>query len=166
MRHALALAEDGLVYAWGENKGRALLGNPRFERELLPQPNQALQGVLVGSIAAAGNRSYALTDTGELWAWGIDSDHWYTPLGHDEVMDCPLPRPMESSRGIKVDAVAAGADHTFALADDGSVHTWGNRRAARSGALGLGVAVRDAAAEGDDVRSPQRIPGLRVACGL
>jgi alpha-tubulin suppressor-like RCC1 family protein len=55
--HALALAEDGLVYAWGHNWNYAVLGNPHVERELLPKPVEALRGVRVGSIAAALNRS-------------------------------------------------------------------------------------------------------------
>jgi hypothetical protein len=36
--HVLALAEDGLVYAWGENRWQARLGNPDVERQLLPKP--------------------------------------------------------------------------------------------------------------------------------
>jgi alpha-tubulin suppressor-like RCC1 family protein len=71
--HVLALAEDRLVYAWGENKDRALLGNPHGEKQLLPKPVEALRGVRVGSVAADLYRSYAVADTGELWAWGMDS---------------------------------------------------------------------------------------------
>jgi alpha-tubulin suppressor-like RCC1 family protein len=66
--HALALAEDGLVYAWGENIWKATLGNLHVERELLPKPVEALRGVRVGSIAACAWRSYAVADTGEVWA--------------------------------------------------------------------------------------------------
>jgi alpha-tubulin suppressor-like RCC1 family protein len=66
--HALGLTEDGLVYAWGENWKRTLLGNPNVERDVLPKPVEALRGVRVGSVAAASNRSYAVADTGEVWA--------------------------------------------------------------------------------------------------
>jgi alpha-tubulin suppressor-like RCC1 family protein len=78
-------------------------------------------------------------------------------------MDCSLPKPIESLRGVKVDTVAVGDDHALALADDGSVYVWGNKEAARLGALGLGDAVTDAEVE---VLTPRRMPGLRVACGL
>jgi E3 ubiquitin-protein ligase HERC2 len=118
-RHALALAEDGLVHAWGQNQKRALLGNPDVERELLPQPVEALRGVRVVSVAAGSFRSYALADTGEVWAWGFDE--FCAGLGHCRLGACPVRKPMKSFQGINVDAVAAGSDHTLALADDGSV---------------------------------------------
>jgi hypothetical protein len=159
--HALALAEDGLVYAWGENTERALLGNPHVERELLPKPVEALRGIRVGSIAAADNHSYALADSGVVWAWGLDEPH--APLGHGEQSHCPLLKLMESLRGTRVDAVATGGIHTLALADDGSVYAWGGLEAAVSGALGLGLSVQDAR---KPVPTPRRIPGLRVAYGL
>jgi alpha-tubulin suppressor-like RCC1 family protein len=51
--HALALSEDGLVYALGENTKRVVLDNPDVEGELLPKPVEALRGVRVSSVAAA-----------------------------------------------------------------------------------------------------------------
>jgi E3 ubiquitin-protein ligase HERC2 len=141
--HALALAEDRLGYAWGENVERATLGNPNVEVELLPKPVEALRGVRVGSISAAFHRNYAVADTGELWAWGVASGN-QAPIGHGEQMNCLLPKPIESLRGVKVDAVAASQLHILALADDGSVFAWGCGSAALSGALGLGPSVSDA----------------------
>jgi hypothetical protein len=66
--HALALAEDGVVYAWGVNSGRTVLGNPHVQIELLPKPVEALRGVRVGNVAVAEFRSYAVADNGGLWA--------------------------------------------------------------------------------------------------
>jgi regulator of chromosome condensation len=112
----------------------------------------------VASVDAAGNRSYAVADTGELWAWGIDSKG-DTPLGHGEHGHCPLPKPIASLLGVKVDAVAAACHHTLALADNGGVYAWGRREAAKAGALGLGPVKKG-------VPNPRCIPALRVACGL
>jgi alpha-tubulin suppressor-like RCC1 family protein len=158
-KHALALAEDGLVYAWGENVQRALSGNPHVERELLPTPVEALRGVRAGSIAAADNRSYAVADTGEVWAWGVDGKY-DPPLGHGELVVCPLPKPMTLLQGVKVDAVTASRDLTLALADDGGVYAWGHARAAKCSAISLGPAVQAARRS---VRKPRRIRALRVA---
>jgi alpha-tubulin suppressor-like RCC1 family protein len=132
--HALALAEDGLVYAWGANRDRAVLGNPHVERELLPKTVEALRGVRIGCIAATDHRSYAVADTGEVSAWGCDGVG-YAPLGHGEHRHCCLPKPIETLQGVKVDAVAAGCHHTLAQADDGRVYAWG--RGADTGALGV-----------------------------
>jgi alpha-tubulin suppressor-like RCC1 family protein len=160
--HALALAEDGVVYAWRANCWRALSGDPHVQAELLPYPVDALQGVRVVSIVVAAYRGYAVADTGELWAWGLDVKD-DTPLYHDEQVICLVPKPIEALRGVKVDAVAGGINHTLALADDGSVYSWGGSYAARIGALGLGPSVSGAKVP---VRTPRRIPALRVAYGF
>jgi NIMA (never in mitosis gene a)-related kinase len=132
--------------------------------ELLPKPVEALRGVRMGSIATSGCRCYAVASTGEMWAWGSDTRcAGNAPLGHGEMISCPVPKPIESLRGIKVDAVAASYRHTLALADGGSVYAWGSKQAAMDGALGLGDATRNMPYP---VRKPQRIPELRVACGL
>jgi alpha-tubulin suppressor-like RCC1 family protein len=161
--HTLALAADGLVYAWGHYRFWGLLGNPHVQEERLPKPVEALRGVRVGSIAVGCERSYAVSVTGELWAWGIDRGETgdSVPLGHGEQADCLVPKPIESMLGVKVEAVVTGDCNTFVLADGVSVYAWGTGRSAQAGALGLGPAVSDV-----DVRTPQRIPALRSAVGL
>jgi alpha-tubulin suppressor-like RCC1 family protein len=159
----LALAEDGLVYVWGCTP-RCFVGyvvTRDAQIPLLPTPIEALRGVRMGSIAASVSRNYAVADTGELWAWGDDSNGG-TPIGHGRRMKCPLPEPIESLDGIRVDVVAAAVFHTMALADDGRVYTWGDRDAALAGALGLGRSVSDA---DRTMRRPHRVRGLRGACG-
>jgi alpha-tubulin suppressor-like RCC1 family protein len=57
--HAVALAENGLVYTWGEQRWP-------------PKPKlvKALRRVRVNGVAANDQCSYAVADTSELWAWG------------------------------------------------------------------------------------------------
>jgi alpha-tubulin suppressor-like RCC1 family protein len=105
LRQGLALAEDGLVYTVKATSSDMALA--AASGDLLPKPVEALRGVRIGSVAAGGHRSYAGADTGELWAWG-GSRSGDTPLGRGELVNCPLPKPIESLRGIKLDAVAAG----------------------------------------------------------
>jgi alpha-tubulin suppressor-like RCC1 family protein len=81
-------------------------------------------------------------------------------LGFVESGDCPLPTPIELSRGVKVDAVVAGDLHTLALEDDASVYTWGSGLSAGWGALGWSGGARVPAP------MPHRVPALRVPCGL
>jgi E3 ubiquitin-protein ligase HERC2 len=129
------------------------LGNPHAERELLPKPIEALRGVRVGSIAAAGKCSYAVADTGVLFAWEFDSD-FSTSLGHGEQTPCLLPKPIESLRGVKVDAVTTGGFHTLAQTDDGGVYAWSGSEISEVCALGLGPAVGD---EVKEVHTPRRV---------
>jgi alpha-tubulin suppressor-like RCC1 family protein len=136
------------------NDDGVLLGDPYVERKRLPKPVKTLRGVIVVS-----RRSYALTDTGELWAWGLESE--LDPLGHGDDESHPLPEPIELLFGFKVDAVAARQFHTLALEDDGSVHVWGGELAVRQGALGVGPASAASRA----VRGPQCIPAECMACG-
>jgi hypothetical protein len=152
------------VHVWGGWMHCTFLGSSHDLVADLPKPIEALLGVRVNSISVAAYRSYAVADTGKLWAWGDNGDDANAaPLGHGEQTSSPLHKPIESLRGVKVDAVAANSQFTQAIADDGSVYTWGNKRAASSGALGLGPAVSDA---GLDVPTPRRVPALRVAtCG-
>jgi alpha-tubulin suppressor-like RCC1 family protein len=148
--HAVALAEEGLVYVWGVNKHQIVVHNCNLERDLLPKPVEALL------LTEDPWRNYALTDTGELWVRGSDP-----PLGHDEHTDCPVPKPIESLRGVKVDAVVIGGLHTLALADDGSMYAWGGYHSAISGALGLGNSMPD---RNTPVCTPQRIPAVHTDC--
>jgi hypothetical protein len=68
--HALALAEDGLLYAWGINAQRALLSDPHVERELLPKQSRrsgacAWAALLLVVIAATQWRTRASCGRGE-----------------------------------------------------------------------------------------------------
>jgi hypothetical protein len=191
-RHALALAEDGLVYTWGENSERSVLGNPHVVNELLPKPIEALRGVRAGSVAAAYCRSYPVADTGEVWAWGV-YNNFLGPLGHGEQMNCTLPKPIESLRGIKVDAVAAGPrpsaakptalitpPHAYTLPSSARSSVCASAATAstlipRNDSIGLGkvqfICSPWPSGLGPTVRdamepvlTPQIIPALRVSC--
>jgi hypothetical protein len=52
----------------GKNLDGALLGTLHVENHLQPKPIEALRRVRVSGIAAACYRSYAVADTGEVWA--------------------------------------------------------------------------------------------------
>jgi alpha-tubulin suppressor-like RCC1 family protein len=131
--------------------------------EFVPKPVEALRDVRVGIIAQGGKRSYAVADTGELWAWGDDDEDIFVPLANGPQVRIPAFKPMESLQGVQVYAVAASDSQTLALADNGSVYAWGDNYEAGLALTCLSDAVSDA---GEDVHTPQRISALRVACGL
>jgi alpha-tubulin suppressor-like RCC1 family protein len=158
---AVALAEDGLMYAWGHNMGQAQLSAEDVEGDLQPKPIEALHGVRVGSVAIGCNGTYVVADTGELWGRLGCGDS--APFCQGNWVKCLLPEPSESLRGVKVDAVAGDGSRTMALADDWSVYMWGVGRAASFCELGpAGRSVKGTMR----VTTPRHIPGLRVSCGL
>ena len=70
--HALALASDGRVYAWGDNWS-GVLGNNSTTRSLVPiavDVSGALSGKTVTAIAAGSGHSVALTSEGRVFTWG------------------------------------------------------------------------------------------------
>jgi len=82
---------------------------------------------------AACRRSYgvALQSDGLLFSWGDDSDGQLGQAGSAT----PLVPTVAVLSGKRVIAVAAGEAHVLAIADDGTLLSWGNNAA---GQLGLG----------------------------
>ncbi|WP_157468163.1 thrombospondin type 3 repeat-containing protein [Desulfatibacillum aliphaticivorans] len=116
-RHAMALAEDGSVWAWGAN-GSGQLGFGDFETPKAPGRVSSLADVT--AIAAGWFHSLALTGDGVLWAWGNNGDG---RLGTDATSDQSLPAQVSIISGIV--SFAGGQRHSLALAADGSVWSWG-----------------------------------------
>ena len=82
------------------------------------------------SVAAGAEHSLAVDADGAVWSWG-DGD--FGRLGHGD--NCPQRRTkrIEALPGQRVVAVSAGRRHSFALAADGCVWSWGCGRYGRLG---------------------------------
>ena len=70
--------------------------------------------------ACGGSHSVAVTAEGDIFTWGNGA---YGCLGHNDTQDKLAPAQLERGQfgGGKVVLVAAGADHTVALAEDGTL---------------------------------------------
>ena len=102
---------------------------PRNVRASIAFP--ALPGALV---SAGGGHTFAPIGNGVLNAWGDDQSGQLGD-GRNTIRGTAAPGPsLGPSR--RVVAVAAGATHSIALSDDGSVYTWGHNK---SGQLGDGT---------------------------
>jgi alpha-tubulin suppressor-like RCC1 family protein len=71
--HSLALTEAGEVYAWGWNEA-GQLGLGDTNNRLTPTKVPGLTGVKAIAIIAGGGHSLALTESGEVYAWGQNKD--------------------------------------------------------------------------------------------
>ncbi|GHU88772.1 hypothetical protein FACS1894202_05540 [Clostridia bacterium] len=83
-------------------------------------------------IAAGENHTLALLDDKSVWAWGSNE---YGQVGDGTNFTRNLPTMVISEDGVLVDgerlqvvAIAAGANHSFAVLTDGRVVAWGNNR--------------------------------------
>lgn len=135
--HNLALVEDGTLLTWGMNE-QMQLGIEGIESRSTPgrltDPG-ALEGRRVTAIAAGLTHSLALCSDGTLAAWGWNSSG---QLGDGTTTASPVPVAVDQSgalAGKTIVAIVAGANHSLALCDDGSLFAWGSNS---HGQLGTG----------------------------
>jgi alpha-tubulin suppressor-like RCC1 family protein len=132
-RYSLALLANGTVAAWGDDTNGQLgihsSGDERTNPVLVKGPGGT--GTLSHIVAVASNpigtTSMALRSDGTVWTWGENNAN---QLGDDSghpnsQTPVEVVGPSGSGHLSGVVAVAAGAEHSVALRNDGSVWTWG-----------------------------------------
>lgn len=139
--HALALTEDGKVYAWGNNVfGQLGTGNSlTLKNTTEPVEVSALSDKHVTGVFAGEDTSFAVCQDGTLYGWGmnyvcqlVDADLDYKDIpGQINIPD------------MKVLSIAAGSGHTIALCyseaeGKTSLWGWGNDGQAQLGTGDLG----------------------------
>ena len=147
--HSLCVTADGIVWAWGQNND-GQLGRGTFDGGANETP-QAVTGVS-GAVAVAAGRSHSLavTNNGDVWAWG---DNRWGQLGDGTHTD-------RSSAGIVTGVsgairVAAGGYHSSALLADTTVWGWGDNG---MGQLGDGTyTTRNHPVRAADIRQVRKI---------
>ncbi|KAF2424902.1 putative Ran exchange factor Prp20/Pim1 [Tothia fuscella] len=128
--HALALDNKGIVYAWGSGQqdqlGRRLVQR-HAEVNLLPTPIALPKRGKIVSIAAGPNHSFAVTNDGEVWSWGLNS-FAQTGIPYPETVDNDIvtgPTKVTSLKGHIITMMAAGGQHSLALTRDGTTLSFG-----------------------------------------
>jgi alpha-tubulin suppressor-like RCC1 family protein len=105
-------------YTWGSNAGGELGTVP-------PNPTVASPLHHFGrwvAVSAGGQHALALTDTGEVWAWGVNDDG---ELGNGTTDSSFLPVRVEGLDGVTM--ISAGLDHNLAYrASDQTLWAWGS----------------------------------------
>jgi alpha-tubulin suppressor-like RCC1 family protein len=123
---SMALSDSGVVYAWGRNNKGQLGDGSTLDRHQ-PQPVIGLENLRIVAIAAGQAHALALTDTGQVYAWG---DNARGQLGrHDYEGFSAEPRVVWDANLNPIGFVTAiasssSANHSLAIIN-GRVVSWG-----------------------------------------
>ena len=118
---------DGTVKCWGIN-GSGQLGDSTTTNRSTSVAVQGLGGV-VTAIAVGLNHSCALLNDGTIKCWGSNNNG---KLGDNSTTNRLTAVSVQNLGGVAT-AVQAGAEHTCALLNDGTVKCWGNNNEAQLG---------------------------------
>lgn len=124
-KHTLALDSDGTVWAWGDNISGELGDGSSNNNRTSPVQVSIPAGVEIVALAAGGMHSAALDSSGGVWTWGANDDG-ELGLGYNNSVLVTVPTQVTVPGGKTITAIAAGYEHTLALASDGTVWAWGN----------------------------------------
>ncbi|XP_012252206.2 RCC1 and BTB domain-containing protein 1-like isoform X2 [Athalia rosae] len=156
--HVLALTHTGEVFSWGHN-GYFELGNGSSNQGLTPTiVGLQLGGKIIVDIACGSHHSMALTDDGEVYAWGQNN---CGQVGSGISSHQGVPRKVNSAlTGKKVVSIFCGQTSSVAVTESGDVYGWGYNGV---GQLGIGSYVNQP--------NPTKVSALsgvvieKVACG-
>ncbi|XP_031564705.1 RCC1 and BTB domain-containing protein 1-like [Actinia tenebrosa] len=130
--HSLALTSEGEVYAWGYNNcgqiGSGSMTNQSSPRKVA----STLNNRKIVSVVCGQTSSLALSDTGEIFAWGYNGNG---QLGVGNNTNQPCPYKVTGLGGIFMVKIACGYAHALGLSDSGLLFAWG---ANSYGQLGTG----------------------------
>uniref|UniRef100_A0A453NK49 RCC1-like domain-containing protein n=3 Tax=Aegilops tauschii subsp. strangulata TaxID=200361 RepID=A0A453NK49_AEGTS len=155
--HTAAYSDDEMqLYSWGWGDfGR--LGHGNSSDVFNPQPVVALQGMKIKQVACGDSHCLAVTVTGQVHSWGRNQNG-QLGLGNNE--DSLLPQKIKAFEGVCVKMIAAGAEHTTAITEDGHLYGWGWGRYGN-----LGLSDRDDRSVPEKVSSVEGEKMVLVACG-
>ncbi|XP_073948428.1 RCC1 domain-containing protein 1 isoform X2 [Choristoneura fumiferana] len=143
--HSLLLTDTGQVYSWGN--GRKLqLGHGNLTNIESPTLIEALAGVTITQISAGGWHSLALSEFGDVYAWGWNDTG---QLGIKEISSgesdktnvdsCDLPTLVDiyddngDTVDLNVKQIACGNRHSAILLEDNTVWTAGCNKYGQTG---------------------------------
>ncbi|XP_055537570.1 RCC1-like G exchanging factor-like protein isoform X2 [Wyeomyia smithii] len=135
--HTLALAQNGSVYALGNNAygqcGRSIIKNEDYFHAPLINRIDQLNNERVKDVDCGQDHSFFLTESGKLYSCGWSDDG---QTGQEKFGLISIPAPVEGDvKGEQIVKVTGTADTVLALNDQGDVFVWGY------GILGFGPEV-------------------------
>ena len=116
--HIIALDENGDVWGWGRNRHRQATGGVT-EETYAATPVKVLSGRKIVDIYCSDYTSYALTATGEIWAWGRGN------RGEVGVGNRVSKQKVQQVPIRHVRTMGVGERTAYAIDEGGTIWTWG-----------------------------------------
>ncbi|UJF31315.1 RCC1 domain-containing protein [Paenibacillus hexagrammi] len=160
--HNLAIDNDGIVWAWGDNYfGELGYG---YDQNRLNTPIMVTTGSSwkITQIAAGLDFSLAVKDDGTLLYWGLMSSR-QNVIGNSNGINVNYSEqklPLLVNGVEDITQIAAGGSYAAALTKDGSVYTWGENS---YGQLGIGLGYDGATW---DRSFPAKVNGLPAVSSI
>lgn len=130
--HAMAIKDDGTVWAWGSDV-YGELGNNTTDYFYFDEPVEALGITNAVDIAGGQHHTLILTDDGKVWCMG---NNMYGQLGDGTNENRLVPTLVTGLDNVV--AIDGGGSSSMALCSDGTLWTWGYNG---FGELGNGTTV-------------------------
>ncbi|MDT7506833.1 InlB B-repeat-containing protein [Bifidobacterium sp. H6bp22N] len=133
--HALAIGQDGTLWAWGYDADAQLGDGGKNKNRSTPMqvqnPKDSSQGFKVAWISAGVNQTIIGDENGTAWAWGINNWGQLGINSTNDTQDTPAqmspPAGQDNpARGFTPAKVSAGALHGLAIGQDGNAYSWGS----------------------------------------
>lgn len=124
--HCCALSDESEVFIWGACPVSGVLTEePTKDIIQTPTPVCGLEAKSVIRVICGNRCSYALTDTGNVYSWGIGR---YGVLGHGNTENYEFPGMITAFNGKTIVGIDSGGNHACAWTSDGRVYSWGSGR--------------------------------------
>ena len=121
-KHSLGIQSDGTLWAWGFNGDSGILGIGNVAIFDMPNPVQISTATDWKEISAGIAYSFALKQSGTLWAWGNNN---YGKLGTGTTASSSIPIQIGTSTWKMV---KAGNNHSVGIKSDGTLWAWGDNQ--------------------------------------
>ncbi|KAL3620339.1 hypothetical protein CASFOL_035251 [Castilleja foliolosa] len=140
--HSCAVTLSGDLYTWGDGHFGVLGHGNEVSHWMPKRVHGPLEGIHVSSISCGPWHTAVVTSAGQLFTFG---DGTFGVLGHGDRVSVPLPREVESLKGLRTVRAACGVWHTAAVVEvmvgnssssncsSGKLFTWGDGDKGRLG---------------------------------
>ncbi len=160
--HCVALNSSGKVYCWGWNRWGVLGIESQDESYIKPTLNEHLNNEFVIDISCGAEHSLALTNSGEVYAWGWNHFGQIGNCCNDNQL---IPIKGEGFNNKRVVMISCGWGHSMALTECGHVYSWGDNDC---GQLGIGSTAHSNEPEVVEVidESKRNVFIKKISCGI